>query len=40
MSSSLRVFIEVMELARDNVRNVQGNEGRRSMGSVGMVSSS
>ncbi|GFZ15670.1 hypothetical protein Acr_25g0000790 [Actinidia rufa] len=39
MSSKLKVFTEILELARtlklprDNVRNAQGNEGRQSMGS-------
>ncbi|GFS40879.1 hypothetical protein Acr_00g0071000 [Actinidia rufa] len=43
---TLNVFIEIVELARtlelpwDNVRNARGNEGRQSMGSVGMASSS
>ena len=46
MSSRLRVFTEIVELARtlelprDNVRNARGNEGRQSKGSVGMASSS
>ncbi|GFS44397.1 hypothetical protein Acr_00g0090090 [Actinidia rufa] len=46
MSSKLRVFTEIMEFARtlelprDNVRNARGNEGRQSMGSVGMASGS
>ncbi|GFZ10842.1 hypothetical protein Acr_22g0002400 [Actinidia rufa] len=46
MSSHLRVFIEAVELSRtlelpkDSVRNVWGNEGKQSMGSVGMASGS
>ena len=46
MSSRLRVFTEIVELARtlelprDNVRNARGNEGRQSKGSVGMASGS
>ncbi|GFS38678.1 hypothetical protein Acr_00g0058860 [Actinidia rufa] len=46
MSSKLRTFTEIVELARtlelprDNVRNARGNEGRQSMGSVGMASGS
>ncbi|GFS34041.1 hypothetical protein Acr_00g0031930 [Actinidia rufa] len=46
MSSRLRVFTEIVELARtlelprDNVRNAWGNKGRQSMGSVGMASGS
>ncbi|GFZ14494.1 hypothetical protein Acr_24g0006840 [Actinidia rufa] len=46
MSSRLKVFTEIVELARtlelprDNVRNARGNEGRQSMGSVGMASGS
>ncbi|GFS28968.1 hypothetical protein Acr_00g0004810 [Actinidia rufa] len=46
MSSRLKVFTEIMELARtlelprDNVRNTQGNEWRQSMGSGGMASGS
>ncbi|GFY92626.1 hypothetical protein Acr_08g0010220 [Actinidia rufa] len=46
MSSRLKVFTEIVELARtlelprDNVRNARGNEGRQSMGSGGMASGS
>ncbi|GFY88890.1 hypothetical protein Acr_06g0008300 [Actinidia rufa] len=46
MSSRLKVFTEIVELARtlelprDNVRNERGNEGRQSMGSGGMASGS